>query len=433
MRPVLMLFVGTRGVVIADTVRPLTTVADVVVATSRDILDQRADTLDSSVPAADTVIAPTRADLLTHAAKYAAKHRVDGALSFSDDVVELTAAFAAERGLPGQPPHTMANFRDKSVQRAALAAAGLPTPVNIEITSPAQAREALAAVPTPAILKPTRGSGGQLAFVVNEPSQLAPLLREAFAAAPTVGQAVESDTAFIFESLIVGSRWHDTGGIAPYVSVESLAVRGTYAHLAVTDRFPLAPPVLETGMLFPSTLRPSQQQAITEAATAALRALDFEHGVAHSELMLTADGPVVIEVNARAGGALPYLFPMASDTDLIALAGQVALGELPARRPAFHRHAVFVAPQHPVGVEVTAVHGLDEVRTLPGVRVAIPLSLAGTRTDSFQHTMIAAVLGTANDPLAAVALYRDVMGTVRGEYAASGLPEHYRRTVGHPT
>jgi biotin carboxylase len=420
-RPVLMLFVGTRGVVIADTVRPLTAVADVVVATSRDILDQRSDTRGDSwkdtVPAVDTVIAPTRAELLAHASKYAANNRVDGALSFSDDLVELTAAFAAERGLPGQPPHTIANFRDKSTQRAALAAAGLSTPVNFEITSPSQAAEALAAVPTPAILKPTRGSGGQLAFVVNEPDRLPALLHEAFAAAPTVGQAVESDTAFIFESLIVGSRWHDLDGVAPYVSVESVAVGGEYAHLAVTDRFPIAPPVLETGMLFPSTLRPSQQDTITEATTEALRALGFEHGVAHSELTLTREVPGVIECNARAGGALPYLFGMASDTDLVALAGRVALGELPDRPPTFHRHAVFVAPQHPVGVEVKAVHGLDQVRALPGVHVVIPLSVAGVRTDSFQHTMIAAVLGTADTPEAAVSLYRDVMALVRGEYS----------------
>lgn len=431
MRPVLMLFVGTRGVVIADTVRPLTAVADVVVATSQDILDQRSDALDSSVPAIDTVIAPTRGELLAHAGKYAAGNRVDGALSFSDDLVEPTAIFAAERGLPGQPPHTIANFRDKSTQRAALAAAGLPTPVNFEITSPAQAAQALAAVPTPAILKPTRGSGGQLAFVVNEPGQLPGLLDEAFAAAPAIGQAVESDTAFIFESLIVGSRWHDLDGVAPYVSVESVAAGGRYVHLAVTDRFPIAPPVLETGMLFPSTLRPDQQRTITEATTAALRALAFEHGVAHTEIMLTAGGPVVIEVNARAGGALPYLFPMACDTDLVALAGRVALGSLPVAPPAFRGHAVFVAPQHPVGVEVTAVHGLDEVRALPGVHAVIPLAhAAGTHTASFQHTMIAVVLGMADTPHAAVSLYREVMATVRSEYAPAELPDHYRRTPG---
>ena len=226
----------------------------------------------------------------------------------------------------------------------------------------------------------------------------------------------------------MGERWHDVDGIAPYVSVESLAVQGKYTHLAVTDRFPLAPPVLETGMVFPSTLRPQQQAVITEATAAALRALGFEHGVAHTELMLTADGPVVIEVNARAGGALPYLFPMACDLDLIALAGRVALGELPTERPSFRGHAVFVMPQHPLGVLVERVDGLDEVRALDGVHVVIPMSLAGSRTDSFQHTVIAVVLGTATTGEQAVRLYHRVLAAVCAEYAPAQLPEHYRRS-----
>jgi hypothetical protein len=450
-----MLFVGTRGGRVADTVAPLAGFADVVLASSADLLGQRSDlstvtaagraggagpgwgaALAAEVGAAAAVVAPSREDLLVAAGKYAAEHRVDGVLTFSDDLVEPVAAFAAELGLPGQPVHTIANFRDKSAQRAALAAAGLPVPANVEITDPGQAAAALAAVPLPAILKPTRGSGGALAFVVNRPQELAPLLAEVFAAARAAGGtggAVEEGTAFILESLIVGSRWHEVDGIAPYVSVESVAVGGRYHHLAVTDRFPLAPPVLETGMLFPSTLRGDQQATITEATTAALRALGFEHGLAHTELMLTADGPVVIEVNARAGGALPYLFPMASDVDLIALAGRVALGEPPVAAPTFRGHAVFVMPQHPLGVQVTAVTGLDEVRALDRVHVVIPMSLAGSRTDSFQHTVIAVVLGTATAGEQAVSLYRQVMAAVRGEYAPAEAPAHYRRCPGSPS
>lgn len=428
-----MLLVGTRGVRVADTAAPLTALADVVVVSSADILAQRSDLtagtpLHLDVGAHASVVAPTAQDLLTQAGKYAAEHPVHGVLTFSDDLVEQTAVFAAEHRLPGQPPAHIANFRDKSAQRAALAAAGLPVPVNTELTHPDQASAALETVPLPAILKPTRGSGGALAFVVNRPEQLRPLLVEVFAAAGSVGGAVQADTAFILESLIVGTRWHEVPGLAPYVSVESVAVRGRYTHLAVTDRFPLAPPVLETGMVFPSTLRPDQQAVITAATTDALRALGFEHGLAHTELMLTADGPVVIEVNARAGGALPYLFPLASDLDLIALAGQVALGELPAEAPNFRGHAVFVMPQHPLGVEVTAVHGLAEVRAVPGVHVVIPMSLAGARTDTFQHTVIAVVLGTAATGPDAVALYESVQARVRAEYAPAVTPEHYRRS-----
>jgi biotin carboxylase len=415
MRPVLMLFVGTRGVRIADMCNPLAGYADVVVATSDDILAERADRLDGEVLASRTIRVADRNALLDECLRYPG--RVDGVLSFSDDMLLNTARFAAARGLPGQPVETVAGFRDKYTQRRLLSDRGLPVPPYTEITDPDQAEEALRRVPLPAVLKPTRGSGSALAYIINDAAELPARLTEVFADASAAGGAVASDTAFILEGLIVGEHWHDVDGFAPYVSVESVAVGGEYVHLAVTDRFPLAPPVLETGMMLPSGLPRQRQQEIVAAADAALRALDFRHGLAHVELMLTAAGPVVIEVNARAGGALPYLFPMAAGLDLVALAGRIALGELPLKEPVFSGHAVFVGPHHPVGVAVTGVSGLAEAAALPGVRAVIPLSVRPTRTDGFHQTMIAAVLGTTPAPEAAVALWRDVLATIRGEYA----------------
>jgi biotin carboxylase len=427
-RPRLVLVVGTRGTLVSDTCAALGTVADVVLASSEDLLAGRSDQLGPQPPAGEMVITRTPAELPAAIRSHAREHPVDGVLTFSDDVVELTAAVAADLGLLGQPVRTIANFRDKAVQRTALAAAGLPVPANVEITDPGQADAALAVVPLPAILKPTRGSGGTLAFVVTERAQLAPVLAAGFGDAQRLGGAVDRDTAFILEGLIVGQRWHELDGLAPYVSVESVAVGGRYVHLGVTDRFPLAPPVLETGMVFPSTLRADQLQRITEMTTTALRALEFEHGLAHTELMLTADGPVVIEVNARAGGALPYLFPLACGLDLTAIAGRAALGELPEAAPQSTRHAVFAAPQHPLGTKVKQVEGIDAVRRLPGVRAVIPLALEGSSTESMQHTMIAVVLGAADTAAEAVALHRDVLATVEARYLPVQLPEHYRRT-----
>lgn len=416
MRPVLMLFVGTRGVRIADLVDSLTVDADVVVAISDDHVAARADTLDAVAGVCEVLRAPTSTDLCARALVH--PPRLDGVLAFSDDVLAVAASVAAARGLPGQPLESLDAFRDKYRQRCLLAAAGLPVPPFYEITDPQQAEEALAAVPLPAYLKPTRGSGSSLVHLIDVPEQLAPRLREGFAAVGHAGGAVAADTAFILEGRLVGQAWHEVDGFAPYVSVESAAVDGRYTHLAVTDRFPLAQPALETGMLLPSGLVERDRKQVVDAADAALRALDFRHGLAHVELMLTADGPVVIEANARAGGAMPYLFPLAGGPDLVRLAGEVALGNLPRETPAFPRYAVFVAPQHPVGVRVECVTGLDAAAAVPGVRAVIPLSAEPGRTDHFQRTMIAAVLGTADSPASAVALWRQVQSAVRAEYAS---------------
>ncbi|MGC4897169.1 ATP-grasp domain-containing protein [Micromonospora sp. DT31] len=421
MRPKLMLFVGTRGVRVADVCTPLAAFADVVLAVSDDVLAGRADRLDETVPHHDLIRVPHRDDLVAAALRHARRHPVDGALTFSDDMLVDTARFADAADLPGQPVASVEVFRDKFLQRKALAAGGLRVPRYAEITSPVQADAALTEVGLPAILKPTRGSGSALAFPVATADELRDRLREAFDARALVGGAVAADTAFILEELLVGDvSWQAEPGFAPYVSVETVAVDGEYRHLGVTDRFPLAPPVLETGMMFPSGLAPAQTARITAVATDALTALGFRHGLAHVELMLTAGGPVVIEVNARAGGALPYLVPLATGVDLVAVAGRAALGRLPDEDVVAARRAVFVAPQHPVGVEVLGVDGLADVEALPGVRAVIRLAAGAGRTDRFQDTMIAAVLGTCDTPAEAVRMWQDVMRTVRGRYATTG-------------
>nr|ANY57974.1 hypothetical protein [uncultured bacterium] len=292
MRPVLMLFIGTRGVRIADTCNPLAAFADVVLAVSDDVLAERADSLDASTRYTAVVRVPHRDDLVAAALRYARRNRVDGALTFSDDMLLDTARFADGADVPGQPVATVDAFRDKYLQRQTLVAGGLRVPRYAEITDPARAGTALDTVGLPAILKPTRGSGSALAFPVTTPAELADRLRESFESAPLVGGAVAADTAFILEELLIGDpSWHAVPGFAPYVSVETVAVDGEYRHLGVTDRFPLAPPVLETGMMFPSGLAPEQTAQVVAVAEKALGALSFRHGLAHVELMLTAGGP----------------------------------------------------------------------------------------------------------------------------------------------
>lgn len=430
-RPRLMLLVGSRGGRTVDTCRSLTTLADVVVVTSAELLGERADTPEAV--GASELVCPDRTDAVVAAAvRHAAGHPVHGVLTFSDDMVETTAVVADALGLPGQPLDTVAQFRDKSLQRAALERAGLPVPAHVTLRSDdaAELAAALLRVPLPAILKPTRGSGGVMAFVVTQAEQLQPLVTACREQVRRAGAAFDDDTAFLLESLIVGARWHALPGLAPYVSVESVAIEGRFRHLAVTDRFPQTPPVAETGMLLPSSLDLGQQDQVVAACEAALRACGFRHGLAHTEIMLTAAGPVVIEVNARAGGALPYLFPLASDVDLTVLAGRVALGELPDAAPVFRTHAVFIAPQHPLGVHVERVDGLEDVRSMPGVRAVIPLAVAGASTEQLQNTMIAAVLATVESAEAGIALHRDVLATVRAVYRPGpDAPAHYTRAV----
>jgi biotin carboxylase len=66
----------------------------------------------------------------------------------------------------------------------------------------------------------------------------------------------------------------------------------------------------------PSALDNSQQTAILEVADKAIRSLGMRSSAAHVEIMLTADGPKIIEVAARLGGYRPRMYRLACGIDM---------------------------------------------------------------------------------------------------------------------
>ncbi len=75
---------------------------------------------------------------------------------------------------------------------------------------------------------------------------------------------------------------------ADYVSVETVAAAGRFTHLAITGRFPVAPPFRETGFFIPATLPGIRRAEVLELATDTLAALGLDTGAAHTEVKLTA-------------------------------------------------------------------------------------------------------------------------------------------------
>jgi biotin carboxylase len=229
---------------------------------------------------------------------------------------------------------------------------------------------AAAAVGFPAVLKPTSGFGSFATFRVHGADELAGLYATARLLldhdAPRRGTAT-----FLLEELLIGrapagrDRWGD------FVSIESVVVGGEVEHLTVTDKFPLAEPFRETGHIMPSTLDQGTQGQLAEVARVAIGALGLTDGACHTEIKLTADGPRVIEVNARLGGGLAEVWRLATGGDSFCDLARIAL-ELPrARRRSFQRHACMFSPLTPArDVVVERIGDLRSVAAVPGVELA---------------------------------------------------------------
>ena len=71
----------------------------------------------------------------------------------------------------------------------------------------------------------------------------------------------------------------------PEFSVESVSAGGTTTVLGVTDKSVTGDPFfIEDGHMFPTDLSDAEERRVTDYVLDVLRAVGFDHGVAHTEV-----------------------------------------------------------------------------------------------------------------------------------------------------
>lgn len=245
-----------------------------------------------------------------------------GVLTWDEARVLQAAKVAAALGLPGGDVDAVLRCRDKSLTRAALAAAGVPQPAYALASTPEQALAAARRIGWPVVLKP-RAMAASLGVVrVDTPAELA----ERFPAT----RDVTLPGAWTYPEVLVEEFL--TG---PEVSVDA-AVHDAVAYPICVARKEVGyPPWFEeVGHTVAASDPLWTDAAVLGVVRAALAALGWRDGVVHAELKLTPAGPKVVEVNARLGGDLiPYLGLRATGIDPGLAAGAVACGQPPEVAP----------------------------------------------------------------------------------------------------
>jgi biotin carboxylase len=250
-----------------------------------------------------------------------AARRPAGIVTLSDRDLPLTARLAARLGLPYHSASAVLAATDKYVQRQRLRDAGLRVPRFCALDRPDQVVAALTAVGTPAVLKPRRGAGSRHTYRLDDPETALRHATGAFAAG-------ECD-AFVVEEMLVGCPSVAGLSLGDYASVEMLMSCGAVAYRTITGRLPLQQPFRERGFFLPGRLPADVAAAAYQLAEAAWRALGLGDGWIHVEMKLTADGPVVIEVNGRLGGYIAVLLYRSGGVQAVRMALDVAVGRRP--------------------------------------------------------------------------------------------------------
>lgn len=321
--------------------------------------------------------------------------RADGIVTFSERMLRDTARLADRLGLPFHTPAVATALTDKAVQRRLLAEAGVDTVRYRVVTDPSELPGALAEIGCPSVVKPRRGEGSRDTFPVHDRAD----------AGRVVGYFTRTWSGdLIVEEFLVGAPAEP--GIGDYVSVESAVVDGTVHQLAITGKFPTATPFRETGQFWPSTVDDVLAEHVRTLVDRALHALSVRTGLCHTEVRLTMAGPRIIEVNGRIGRDLVELATRAANTDLTAMAINMALNN-PTEPTPINPDRVYFQYHHacpPDATAVLTVTGQDTVDTLPGVDdyrllVTPPAPINATRTFHFD-----ALTGHADSPADMLAL-----------------------------
>ncbi|MGW0753272.1 ATP-grasp domain-containing protein [Streptomyces sp. NPDC002587] len=267
----------------------------------------------------------------------------------AEETMGVAAEAAEELGLAPNSAVALHRLNDKAAMRRLLDAAGLSVVRAEEARSVDAVADVVGRFGQRVIVKPSGASGSRGVALIREPADL-----EEWAARV---RGAGLDGPFVVEEYLEG----------PEFSVETLTVDGVHHVVGVTAKHTDGPPgFVETGHVHPAPLSPADESAIRAVATGLLDLAGYRFGPAHTEVILTADGPRIVESQARLGGdRIPLLVEVATGYDIEASVFRALAGE-PVAVPAAGRTASIGFFRFPPG-RLESVTGLEAAGALPYV------------------------------------------------------------------
>jgi len=244
--------------------------------------------------------------------------------------------------------------RDKTLMRKRLERDGLRSVRYTRVGSPQDARDfmnSLGMPMKPIIVKPLLGEGSSQVTLI-EPAHATQQLK-----------GLNWREAWIAEEFLEGKEY----------SVEGFSRSGQHTLIAVTEKFKAEGSFVESAHLVPARLDEEQEHRVKSYVTDCLTALDVKDGPTHSEVILTQNGPVLIETHTRTGGdGIPDLVNAALGVDLYEQAAKSAIDmtisdeDLTPKTQGIWACSRFFV-QTKTG-KIMSIDGLDDARKTAGVQ-----------------------------------------------------------------
>lgn len=351
------------------------------------------------IPYADTYFNVSTIDI-DGVVQTAKTFKPDGIMTLATDMPMRSIAAACEAlGLPGISLDTAIKATDKGEMIKAFAAHGVAHPWYFILSAPEDLDAVLDKISFPCISKPTDNSGSRGVMLIHDKEEL----RDAIAYSSANGRS----GGVIIEEYMQGQE----------VSVEIIALDGEPHVLNVTDKLTTgAPHFVEMGHNQPSMLAACDLEKIRDLACRAVKAIGIQNGPAHVEIMLTENGPKLVELGARMGGdcITTHLVPLSTGIDMIEATIRIACGEKPDIHQKFNKGSAIRYFNPPCG-KIVAICGADKARKMDGVKeisfvknIGDTVGAIGSSTDRAGF-----VIAQADTPAQAIGLCERVKNDLR--------------------
>ncbi len=332
----------------------------------------------------------------------ARKHKINGIMTLASDMpMRTVAAVAKEMDLVGIDEQTAIRATNKYEMRKALKKAGVPIPAFSKVSSFDELEECIKQFKGKFITKPADNSGSRGIFLVDDISKV----REAF----EYSKANSRNGDVVVEEFMEG----------PEVSVETLTIDGVCHVIQITDKLTTgAPHFVEMGHSQPSQLDQCVQERIKNVAIAANKAIGIQNGPSHTEIIVTNEGPKIVELGARLGGGCitTHLVPFSTGIDIVMETIKLSLGEKPEIIPQYQKGSAIRYFNIPTGI-IMNIDGIEEARKIVNIQEVTIFKQPGDRVDNITCCTDRAgyVISMANSAIEAIQACEDAINQVSFE------------------
>lgn len=282
----------------------------------------------------------------------AKRFKPNGIMTLATDMpMRAVAAACRELGLPGISPDTALKATDKAEMIKAFETHGVEHPWYYVVSDRSVFDLIVRQASYPCIIKPTDNAGSRGVVLCHDKSEL--IKGYEYASHESRGGTV------IIEEYLQG----------PEFSVEVMVVDGVPHILQITDKITTgAPHFVEMGHTQPTSQPQNVQEKIKDLACRAVKAVGINVGPAHVEMILTEQGPKMVELGARMGGdcITTHLVPLSTGVDMVAATIKLACGEEADIEPKWCKGSAIRYFDTPAGV-LKGIDGVEKARSIPGV------------------------------------------------------------------